>query len=63
MSKFKEIRYIISYEIEIPEYPHVLYKTFEAANKKRLLLSQTEGKILKVVISTKEGIKNGKKSS
>lgn len=53
----QKTRYIISYDDEIPEYPHILYKSFEIADKKRLQLSKTEGTIFKVTIETKKEFK------
>jgi len=50
-----QVKYIINWkENEIDTFV-IFYNSFGEADKKRLLLSKTEGKIFKVVIFTKEG--------
>jgi len=41
---------MIIYDEKIPQYPYVLYKSFQAAEEKRLYLSPKEGRIFKVTI-------------
>ena len=44
------IKYIIIFEDTIHDWPYRFYSSFEEAEKQRLYLSKTEGKVIKITI-------------
>jgi hypothetical protein len=63
MRATKTIRYIIGYDNLFPSFPFTLFETYEVAEKKRLFISEKEGKVYKVTIELSNGARNGKKTN
>lgn len=63
MRATKTIRYIIGYDNLFQSFPFTFFETYEVAEKKRLFISEKEGKVYKVTIELSNGARNGKKTN